>query len=286
MGPRQGHTKRDELSSGVISMPQIDYNIDFGKIIEVALKGVRRATAFLGLGVNAALDANFNKYQLTEIAQIQLLPQEIDAQTLSHFKDEFKTWIVGNGLRELIETFSVFLEKLHEVCFVIENHVKPLSLKDLAKQQAIFVKYGLPKKFTDLQEKFSVGPKHPAQLLTLNKARNCLTHRRGIVERIDCNLIDSLKANWVGADIFAQTSSGEKHPLKKGLVLTEDADVMLQFVERERIFPVGSVVRFLPQELAEICWFFIREAQATCEAATEFAKSNNIPMTETSQPQK
>jgi hypothetical protein len=264
-------------------MPQIEYNIDFGKILEVALKGVRRATVFLGLGVNAALDTNFNKYQLTEIAQIQLLPQEVDARTLSHFKDEFKTWVVGNGLRELIETFSVFLERLHEACLVIENHVKPISLKDLAEQQAGFVKYGLPKKFTVMKEKFSVGPKHPVQLLTLNKARNCLTHRRGLVERIDCNLTDSLKVSWVGADIFVQTPSGEKHLLEKGLVLAEGGDIMLQFLERERVFPVGSVVRFSPKELAEICWFFIREAQTTCETAAEFANSKNIPMSEMSQ---
>jgi hypothetical protein len=264
-------------------MPQVEYNIDFGKILEVALKGVRRATVFLGLGVNVALDAQFNKYQLTDIAQVQLLPPEVNAQTLSHFKDEFKTWIVANGLRELIETFSVFLERLHEACFVIEHHVKPVALNNLAKQQATFGKYGLPDKITVLKRKFSVGPTHPAQLLTLNKARNCLTHRRGIVERIDCNLIDALKVNWLGADIFAQTPSGEKHQLKKGLVLKEGGDIMMQFLERERVFPIRSVVRFSPQDLAEICWFFIREAGATCETAAEFAKSKNIPVSETSQ---
>ena len=58
---------------------------------------------------------------------------------------------------------------------------------------------------------------------------------------------------------------------------------MLQFVERELVFPVRSVVRFSPHELAEICWFFIREAQSTCETAAEFAKSKNIPMSEASQ---
>jgi hypothetical protein len=42
-------------------------------------------------------------------------------------------------------------------------------------------------------------------------------------------------------------------------------------------------VRFSPQDLAEICWFFIREAGATCETAAEFAKSKNVPVSETSQ---
>lgn len=162
-------------------MSQVQYNIDFGKILEVALKGVRRATVFLGFGVNAALDPEFNKYQLTKIAKIQLLPPDVDAQTVARFKEEFKTWIVGNGLRELIETFSVFLERLHEACLVIQNHLERVSPKDLAEQQANFVRQGLPKKLT------------------------------------------------------------------------------------------------------EICWFFIREAQVTCGTAAEFAKSRNIPMSETSQ---
>jgi hypothetical protein len=126
-------------------MAQVEYKIDFGKILEVALKGVRRATVFLGLGVNAALDSNFSKYQLTDIAQIQLLPEHVDAKTLSHFKEEFKTWVVGNGLRELVETFSVFLEQLHEACFLIDNYTVPITLQRLAKEQSTFAEYGLPK---------------------------------------------------------------------------------------------------------------------------------------------
>lgn len=259
-------------------MAQIEYNIDFGKILEVALKGVRRATVFLGLGVNAALDPEFKKYQLTEIAEIQLLPSDVDAQTITHFKNEFKTWIAANGLRELTETFSVFLEKLHEACLMIHNHLEQASPKDLAKQQANFVRQGLPKKLQILSESFSVGPKEPPRIMSLNKARNCLTHRRGLVGRTDCNLHDSLRVSWVGANIFVQTPSGEKLILEKGLYLRDGGDVMLQFLERERVFPLGSVVSFSPKELAEICWFFIREAQATCSAAGEFAKSSGIPM--------
>ena len=147
-------------------MAEIEYNIGFGKILAVALKGVRRATVFLGLGLNAALDPEFNKYQLTKIAKIQLLPPDVDAQTITHFKDEFKTWIVGNGLRELIETFSVFLERVHEACLVIHNHLERVSPKDLSEQQASFVRQGLPRKLQFLKESFSVGPKEPTGLMS------------------------------------------------------------------------------------------------------------------------
>lgn len=264
-------------------MAQVEYRVDFQKILDVALKGVRRATVFLGLGVNAALDGNFSKYQLTDIAQVQLLPQSVDDKTLSHFKDEFKTWIVGNGLRELIETFSIYLEKLHEACFVIANHHRQLTVSTVAEQQAAFEKNGLPTKFDILKDKFAVEPKHADYLLTLNRARNCLTHRSGIVKRIDCNMNGSLKVNWLGMDLIVQTPSGERHLLEKGRVETEGGDIMMQFVERERVFPLRSVVRFSSKDLAEICWFFIREAQATCATAVDFSKAHNLSKPETPQ---
>jgi hypothetical protein len=255
-------------------MAHVEYRVDFQKILEVALKGVRRATVFLGLGVNAALDSKFDKYQLTDIAQVQLLPSSVDDKTLSHFKDEFKTWVVANGLRELIETFSEFLEKLHEACFVIANHNRQLTVHTLTEQQTAFEKNGLPTKFAVLKDKFTVAPTHTAYILTLNQARNCLTHRSGVVKRIDCNMNNSLKVNWLGMDLIVQTPSGDRHLLEKGRVETEGGDIMMQFVERERVFPVRSVVRFSPKDLAEICWFFIREAQSTCATAVEFS---NVP---------
>jgi hypothetical protein len=36
--------------------------IDFSKLKEISYRGVRRAAAFAGLGINVARDGEFNKY--------------------------------------------------------------------------------------------------------------------------------------------------------------------------------------------------------------------------------
>jgi hypothetical protein len=71
-------------------MAEIEYNIDFGKILAVALKGVRRATVFLGLGLNAALDPEFNKYQLPKLQKYSSFLQTLTLRPLPTSKTSLK----------------------------------------------------------------------------------------------------------------------------------------------------------------------------------------------------
>src|SRR5438105_1920638 len=91
----------------------MEIEINYDRILETALQGVRRATVFLGLGFNAANDPQFKTYQLSKIATLTLVPDDVDPATLTHFKESFGHWIVGNGLRELMETFAIFLDQIY-----------------------------------------------------------------------------------------------------------------------------------------------------------------------------
>lgn len=97
---------------------RIEINLD--NILDVAIRGVRRAAVFMGLGVNAAMDTKFTNYQLTHLTKLQLVPT-VGPEVISHFKDEFKIWIEANGFRELVETFSNYMDALHQVCLVIKK---------------------------------------------------------------------------------------------------------------------------------------------------------------------
>ncbi|MEP4034912.1 hypothetical protein [Pseudophaeobacter sp.] len=93
-------------------------NLDFGAILEIALKGVRRSSVFMGLGVNAARDPENKDYQLSGITQIQLVPENVPKEAVEHFKKEFQIWIVAGALREATEAFALFLDELHRACSV------------------------------------------------------------------------------------------------------------------------------------------------------------------------
>ena len=82
-----------------------EIEIDLDKILDVALRGVRRASMFMGFGVNAALSPEMRNYQLSDITRIKILPDNISDDSLEKAKNEFRLWIEANGFRELIETF-------------------------------------------------------------------------------------------------------------------------------------------------------------------------------------
>lgn len=65
-------------------MADVRLEINFDKILEVALRVVRRASVFMGFGVNAAQNPHFNNYQLTQITKIQLVSANVTPETLKH----------------------------------------------------------------------------------------------------------------------------------------------------------------------------------------------------------
>lgn len=261
-------------------MDRREISIDLDEILDVAHRGVRRASVFMGLGVNAALDAQFKQYQLTHITKLQLVSDNVDLKTLGHFKEEFKTWVEGNGLREMLETFSVFLDRIHEAALLFSNSKSKVDLAALAAKRDSFNREGFPNKLNILRSKYAVGPKHADYLVSINRARNCLSHRRGVVGHEDIDELGKLRVAWLGMDIYAQTPSGERHSLidipPEGLHLSEGSSVYLQFLERERLFDRGTPLRLSTRDLAEICLFFQNEASATRQSVIEHAQANGV----------
>jgi hypothetical protein len=101
-----------------ILMPQIT-NINLDSLLEIAQRGVRRASVFLALGVNSARDPRMDNYMFPKDVLIQVLHEGLDQKTVEHFKTEFEKWVILSGLRDLTETFSIYLNGVHKVGLLI-----------------------------------------------------------------------------------------------------------------------------------------------------------------------
>lgn len=252
-------------------------NIDFDRILEVALLGVRRAAIFMGFGVNAALDPNFQSFQLSALTKIQLVPSDVPADTLQHYKEEFKRWIEGAGLRELSEAFAVFLDSLHHACLLISRE----RIAEMNTKQRAFRQEGLPNKLNVLQQRFGIESRHAAYLVLINRARNCLTHRRGVVGPEDLRDAETeFVVRWLGTDFFVETPEGERHLLNElppeGLDLPDGGTVAMQLVERVRPFALGAMLELSTRDLAEICWFYSHEARGMIQGGIAYAERMGV----------
>ncbi len=237
----------------------------------------------MGLGINAANNPDFKQYELATFTNIEFIEPITDEQTLTNFKNEFGRWIVGNGLCELIETFSVFLDEIHLVCLYIAANSNQIPIDELKKRSSKYRRLNFINKLERLNNDFGIVlVQHPDCFLSINQARNCLTHRRGVVGNEDCFQAKELAVRWKGIDIIAETPSGEKIsliPIPAGVVLHEGTKIIQTFSERTKLFPIRSLVTFSPRELAEICLFTLLETNEVIRSIEVHAKKSGIPVT-------
>ena len=89
--------------------PTSVYRID--KIIEIALLGIRRASALMGMGVNLSNQDGKINYHLDKLSELRLLPEILSQEEDLDLRNSFRIWIEGNSLREAIESLSIFFRR-------------------------------------------------------------------------------------------------------------------------------------------------------------------------------
>jgi hypothetical protein len=234
----------------------------------------------MGLGLSAGKSPEHKSYQLSDISMLRFVPADADDETIDEFKDHFCHWIIGNGLRELIESHCVFLDQLNAACLVIKGKMESLEHIDLERRDRTFRHKGLKGKFDLLASEFCLSVPDQEKLTTIYMARNCLSHRRGIVGKEDCGDGGELTIEWIGVDIWAESSDGKKvpfgQPFREPVILEKESGIKMQMPQRRRSFPVGMVVSLSGNELAEICFYAHRLALQFVAAATEYAKTSGV----------
>ena len=77
------------------------------------------------------------------------------------------------------------------------------------------------------------------QLLSINNARNCLVHRRGIISQRDLNSDDTMRVEWRKLHIFLQNQDGE-HDLVIGQIVEKESAICLRVKDEQKRSVSGS----------------------------------------------
>jgi hypothetical protein len=254
--------------------------IDFPRIEETVEIAIRRASIFMGFGINAVSDPAFKNYDLSKVTKLRVAPAEVDAETLSTYKSEFSSWIVAGGLRELHEGFTHFLEQINFACLTLGWSVGKFAPQECENFHKSLHGDGFPDKFETLKKRFGIETEHEVGMVSINAARNCLTHRRGVVGRDDTKGNEHLRLSWKSIDIYLIPAGAEP-------VLTDDigpeghptppgSQIEFRAVDRELMFPLGGSITFTPKQLADLCYVASQAAHQLTLAAASYAESLGI----------
>lgn len=250
-------------------------NIDMGQVLDLANLGVRRAAAFMALGLLNRQEPAPASLSLSD-SIIRILPDPLDNASAKNIRKEFSAWIVGSGLRELETFFSMFLDRIFAVFQVCAQH-------DLHHNAGIqktihrFEKAGLIEKLKVLRKDLGIQAKVEQHILSIAQARNALTHAAGLVGQRHCNECDplALRITWEGMQIeFIGVSSGLAEIVQDGKGMKPfnvadpaGASANLRLLMREQYVPIGSIIKLDPHDLHEICLMIQRAAADLCKQA-------------------
>ncbi|WP_373532518.1 hypothetical protein [Vampirovibrio sp.] len=244
---------------------------DLDDISRIALTGINRAYVFLGLGINLVNDDMQHPFHLSGGHHMMLVPEEVSDETYADFKTGFGQWIVGNGLRELIENFEVYLDNMYCVLMKVESWAIAQQNNgcDGKAQTAKFKSFkhlGVTSKFQRLKAEFSIESEFEEELDSIKRARNCITHRLGIVGVEDLKqnqakqiIEQQLIVKWRAAELYGHHPDGSEYispDYNMPIAFPLGSSIKMRFPQKQRAFNVGEILLLSPAELHEICFCF------------------------------
>ena len=267
-------------------MKKVTINLDH--LAEISLKGIRRTSVFMSFGINSARDKSLKDYQLSRETAFRIMPDNLGGDQIEEFKKHYEHWIISCGLRELIETFSVYLSGIYEVCLTTALHKRAIVVENYREKIKSFEWKGVEKQLKTLRKSFSVETSKEKYLKSINQARNCITHRRGIVGAEDLRGDSKLKMTWWALDTHIETPSGKKISMnppfpKKGILLKDGGNFIVAVVDREREYNAGDVIKLSPLDLSEICMVVTLATQEILTSAVKYMESIGINVIKTEQ---
>lgn len=240
--------------------------IDLRKLSETAYVSIRRAYVFMGLGVNAADSDHISSCHLPGIFSYSIVPKNISDEQFSNYKSEFRYWIVGSAIREIIEGFEHFLRGVYDVLlFADRNQNGGIGVGKLISE---FDKKGVSGRLELLRKRYGCEVPDSIDFSALTNARNCLTHNRGVVRTRDTVDGKKLVLSWRVLKTWIKTNDGKKIDLdksqKESIYVEKGGNVFIQSEQKIVEFVVGDRVQIAPVDLEELCFsaqIFVGETQ-------------------------
>lgn len=200
-------------------------------------------------------------------------------ESLEKSQNDFKKWTIINGLRDCAEALHALLEITFGHCLLIKYAAESGEISSdiyegeyFAKRKA-FHRLDINKQLESLFREFGLAFKDETIrcFRSLNRVRNCLAHRGGFVQKIDCNDGDQLKVEWT--TLVPIKPDGTEIEFGKPLGATE---IWARKEIRSRIFQQQSYIDFTSRDFAEFLMSYTYLASENTENVMAYAISTGL----------
>lgn len=194
-------------------------------------------------------------------------------------KEKSHQWLLTSFLTESVNITGGFLDETRRVCALCRLCAKKKTTGKelnavLGDEARKFHRLGFPDKFEALRSDFGVTTNLQDHFLSLNQARNCLVHRKGIVAGKDTNEGDKLVIKWRIMQVVAKPADGTPEiTLVEPKVLEAESEVYVRVVDRTKAIDVGQEILLAREELCQNIFTLFLLAQDLVKSAEFYMKT-------------
>jgi hypothetical protein len=181
-------------------------------------------------------------------------------------RDRYRNWLLAKGFQDLARGLRHTLE---EACLWVElvrKHGERIPEGDFAAMVEALRSRANRKNFPDLMtalnEGLSAKLHWEQQFMSLQKVRNCLEHRNGVVSADkDAAGSNALSLSIPRLQLVVKQGDTETE-LRPGLVVEKGGEVLVRVTTRQHDYAVGDRIVFTPDDFGEIafaCWMMAQD---------------------------
>lgn len=235
---------------------------------------VQRTIGLVGYGLQAAASATPTDLRIPGLFFNLSVPGD-QALTAERAPSEFRSWMLAHALTDCVEAVGSALESARIWCLIWSQPAALQKLEDGSvslkaqlgsefwNKEVIggaqkFDRLPLPDKLAHIQSFGVAALSESGDILALNAARNCLTHRGGVVGAKDLQspTAAGLTVTWKGFRLDVKEPSGIRTLTEPGVVAA-GAELSMATHSVSRTFALGRSIVISAQDLVDIGSTFI-----------------------------
>jgi hypothetical protein len=181
---------------------------------------------------------------------------------------QLQNWILSKAFQDLARGVRAMLEEAYLYVGVVEMSRDPNNLCTTwlgmeAKLKVLRKKAGelnFPQLMEAVNKVLSAPLNFEKEFVSLQRVRNCLEHRHGIVSDKDADPgAEELRLSLPRMKLFVERGDKEVEIREPHFFVEKEEQIGFRTEIRERVFKVGEFIRFDAEEFDEIafgCWAF------------------------------
>ena len=181
-------------------------------------------------------------------------------------RQRYISWILGRAFQDLARGVRETLEQAYVYTMVLRLVPQVKTYGELAsciaeiKQRAN--KLNVPTLTASVEAQLTTALNFGREFASMQKARNCLEHRNGVVASLDCDEDGKqLTLTLPILRFYARTEFGEAE-VYPNMGVESEATIVAKRETRTFEYPLGSKLEFEPEQFhgfAQACWFFAND---------------------------